>query len=149
MKEVIRVMLSNDRLVFLKTNTKKEVIQELVEVLTNSPYIEDREELLSSLLEREEIMSTGIGFGIAVPHVKIKTVSDIAIAIGLHKEGIEWGTLLDSETVKIVVMIVAPEFKTKEYLRLLAKVVKILKKKEVREQIINSENLEDVKKFFQ
>ena len=148
MKEVLDQMVSKERVLFLNGNTKRDIIEELVGVIADSPKVNNQQELLSSLWEREEIMSTGIGYGIAVPHVKIKSVSDTVIAVGIHKEGVDWGTIVDDQLVQIVVLIAAPDYMTKEYLKLLGTVMEILKEKEVREQIISAAVLSEVKKHF-
>lgn len=144
MKEILENMVQQGWVIFLGSHNKDGVLRELVDLLASSPAIEDREDLISSLIEREEIMSTGIGYGIAVPHVKINTVRDTVIALGVHREGVDWGTLVDDQPVQIVVLIAAPETKTKEYLQLLAKVMEILKDRDVRDQIISSDGQSQV-----
>ena len=134
-------MLEAKRVLFLKGQSKEEVIKELLESVP-SWMIEDRQRVFQALLEREKIMATGIGMGVAVPHVKISGVQEMALAVGIHSQGIEWGSLLDTEKARIVVLIVAPDYKAKEYLQLLAKIVKILK--ETRDKLLRAEGVEEV-----
>lgn len=148
MNSLFEKMVQQKQMIFLESASKKEVIEEMVNLVSPSQEVPHPKELLKALLEREEIMSTGIGYGIAVPHVKIPSVKEMVMALGIHKKGIDWGTLLDQEPVKIVVLIAAPDYKTKEYLKVLAKVVKILKNKEIREQILKKETLEEIAPFF-
>ncbi|HID55686.1 TPA: PTS sugar transporter subunit IIA, partial [Candidatus Poribacteria bacterium] len=118
MKSLVE-LISPDRIVTLKSKTKEEALRELVEVISRSPRVRDKEELLKAILDREKIMSTGIGLGIAVPHAKLDSISDFVIAMGISKEGIEFNAL-DDKPVYIIVMIAGPNQQTM-YLRTLAK----------------------------
>ncbi len=135
-------LISLDRIVTLKSKTKEEALQELVDVISRSPHVKDKDELLKAILEREEIMSTGIGLGIAVPHAKLNSVSDFVIAMGISKEGIEFNAL-DDKPVHIIVMIAGPNQQAM-YLRILAKVTLLLKNERVRRRIIDSKSPEEV-----
>jgi mannitol/fructose-specific phosphotransferase system IIA component (Ntr-type) len=82
-------------------------------------------------------MSTGIGLGLAIPHAKITSVKDFTIAVGISREGVDWGAI-DDQRVHIVVMIDTPEREKDNYVRVLAKVVRILKSEEVRKGLIEA-----------
>ena len=141
MKSLVE-LISPDRIVTLKSKTKEEALRELVEVISRSPRVRDKEELLKAILDREKIMSTGIGLGIAVPHAKLDSISDFVIAMGISKEGIEFNAL-DDKPVYIIVMIAGPNQQTM-YLRTLAKVTLLLKNRKIRRGIINSKSPEEV-----
>lgn len=141
MKSLVE-LISPDRIVTLKSKTKEEALRELVEVISRSPRVRDKEELLKAILDREKIMSTGIGLGIAVPHAKLDSISDFVIAMGISKEGIEFNAL-DDKPVYIIVMIAGPNQQTM-YLRTLAKVTLLLKNEKIRRGIINSKSPEEV-----
>jgi len=141
MKSLVE-LISPDRIVTLKSKTKEEALRELVDVISKSHHIKDKEELLKAILERERIMSTGIGLGIAVPHAKLDSVSDFVIAMGISKEGIEFNAL-DDKPVHIIVMIAGPNQQAM-YLRTLAKVTLLLKNERIRRKIINSKSPEEV-----
>lgn len=136
-------LISPDRIVWLSSDTKEEVLRELVDVISRAPQIGDRDELLKAVLEREEIMSTGIGLGIAVPHAKIESVSDFVIAIGISRKGVEFDSL-DNKPVHIVVMIAGPADQQDRYIRILAKVVLALKDPKVRETVLKAETPQEV-----
>ena len=102
-----------------------------------APEITNPGELKKSIIEREGIMSTGIGLGIAIPHAKIASVKDFAIAVGICREGIDFGAI-DDRLVHIIVMIATPEREKDNYVRVLAKVVRILKSEEVRKGLIEA-----------
>lgn len=141
MKSLIE-LISPDRIVMLKSKTKEEALRELVGVISKSPHVRDKEEFLRAILEREEIMSTGIGLGIAVPHAKLDSVTDFVIAIGVSKEGIDFNSL-DDKPAHIIVMIAGPN-RQETYLRILARVTLLLKNEKVRRSIIQAETPEKV-----
>ncbi|RKY58732.1 MAG: PTS sugar transporter subunit IIA [Candidatus Latescibacterota bacterium] len=136
-------MISPERVVWLSSSTKEEVLRELVDVLSTAPQVRDREALLRAILEREGIMSTGVGLGIAVPHAKIDSVSDFVIAIGISRKGVDFDAL-DDKPVHIVVMIAGPAGQQDRYIRILAKVVLTLKDPRVREALLNAETPQEV-----
>lgn len=136
-------LISPERIVWLSSDTKEEVLRELVDVISRAPQIGDREELLKAVLEREKIMSTGIGLGIAVPHAKIGSVSDFVMAMGISHKGVEFDSL-DNKPVHIFVMIAGPADQQDRYIRILAKVVLTLKDPKVREAVLKAETPQEV-----
>jgi mannitol/fructose-specific phosphotransferase system IIA component (Ntr-type) len=127
---------------------KYKAIEELALVYKNSEVCSDIDTLIGALKEREEIMSTGIGFGIAIPHAKIDSVKEMALAIGISKKGIEFDSM-DGEPVHLVILVIAGERQHKDYLRLLSNVMSIIKKDTVKERIINSSSSEEVLEILQ
>jgi mannitol/fructose-specific phosphotransferase system IIA component (Ntr-type) len=127
----------------LASKDKFKAIEELALVFKGSGVCDDVEHLIRALKEREEIMSTGIGFGIAIPHAKISSVREMAFAIGISKEGIEFNSI-DGELIHLIILVAAGERQHKEYLRLLSNIMAIIKKDNVKESIINSADSEEV-----
>jgi mannitol/fructose-specific phosphotransferase system IIA component (Ntr-type) len=127
----------------LASKDKFKAIEELALVFKGSDVCDDVEHLIRALKEREEIMSTGIGFGIAIPHAKISSVREMAFAIGISKEGIEFNSI-DGELIHLIILVAAGERQHKEYLRLLSNIMAIIKKDNVKESIINSADSEEV-----
>ena len=84
----------------IKSKTKKEVIEELVEMLAQKGLIADKKVTIESLMEREELGSTGVGQGIAIPHSKTKGVKELVAAFGVSKDGVNFEAL-DGEPVYI------------------------------------------------
>ncbi len=142
-KEEIINYIKKKNIVFLKSRKKKEALKELWEVISKTPKITDPNKFLKAILKREKIMSTGIGAGIGVPHVKHETVKDFVIGIGISKEGIKYSAL-DGKPVNILIMIGAPAHKHEEYLKLLARIVLVLKDEKFRNKIINAKTTTEV-----
>lgn len=136
-------MITKDRIVDLKGKTKQDVLQELVDVISTAPEVTDKNDFFISIMKREKIMSTGIGIGLAVPHVKIDSVKDFIMAIGRKKEGIEFDSL-DGKPVYLVIMIGANTEQRDDYLKVLAKISLLLKSPEFREKMTNAGNADEI-----
>ena len=128
--------LTPDRICFLAGNTKQEAIAELVEAICQSPAIGDPDELERSIWHREEMMSTGIGMGIAVPHVRLSSVREPVMALGVHREGLHDYASLDDKPVQIISLIAAGAGQHSLYIRLLAQLAEMLKQPGIREAIL-------------
>jgi mannitol/fructose-specific phosphotransferase system IIA component (Ntr-type) len=126
--------LAADRVVDLASRSKDAALMEIVETLASAPEVSDRERLLAAVLEREKIVSTGIGLGVAVPHAKIPEVSEFVVAYGRSKEGVDFGSI-DDRPVHHVVLIVGPPDRQQRYLQFLATVTLKLKQPELREAL--------------
>lgn len=136
-------MITKDRIIDLKTKTKQDVLKELVDVIATAPDVTDKNDFYISIMKREKIMSTGIGIGLAVPHVKIDSVKDFVMAIGRRKDGIDFDSL-DGKPVYLVIMIGANTEQRDDYLKVLAKISLLLKNPEFREKMINAVNPDEI-----
>jgi PTS system nitrogen regulatory IIA component len=132
----------------LESKNKKDAIRELVELLVKSGKVKDKKKMVQTLLEREELGSTGIGQGIAIPHGKSDTVSDLAAAFALSPEGIAFDSL-DGEPVNIFFLLVAPEGAAGAHLKALARISSLLKDKYFRKSLLAAQSPEDVIKIVQ
>lgn len=90
----------------LEAFDKEEAIAELVELMVRSGDIDDREGILTALLERERKGTTGIGGGVAIPHAKHSEVEGVELAIGVSEDGIEFDAA-DGELVYLVFLVIA------------------------------------------
>jgi mannitol/fructose-specific phosphotransferase system IIA component (Ntr-type) len=136
-------LIVKERIVELKGTSKDEVLKEMVEALAKAPEVADKEAFYRAILDRETILSTGIGLGIAVPHAKISTVKGIVAALGKTKKGISYGAL-DDQPVHIVVMIGASDSQQSDYIRALARVTLLLKNEKIRQAIVGAETTDAV-----
>ena len=138
-------MILKKELIFFSTfNRKKDNLEALIGLIEQENLVENADVLRTSIFSREELMSTGIGLGIAVPHVRIKGVNNIIIAIGINKNGIQDYESLDGEPVRIVIMIIAGEEQHQDYLLLLSQMVKILKKNSMITDLLQAQQAEEV-----
>lgn len=132
-------MVTSERIAWIETTDKEEFLRRLARVMGSAEEVTNVEEFESSIIDREGIMSTGIGLGLAIPHAKIASVKDFVISVGISREGIDYGAI-DDQRVHIVVMIATPEREKDNYVRVLAKVVRILKSPEVRTGIVEAKD---------
>jgi fructose-specific phosphotransferase system IIA component len=130
----LRDHLSAAQVVDLKARTKQEALVEMVDAVAASDVVTDRAALLEAVRERERILSTGIGLGIAIPHARIDAVRRFVVAIGRTAAGIDFESI-DQKPVHIVVLIAGPKDTQKPYLELLAQLSKRLKLADVRARI--------------
>jgi PTS system nitrogen regulatory IIA component len=140
----LRTLLKKELILFSDLDKKQDNLEALIRLIENENPVEDGSLLRESIFSREKLMSTGIGLGIAVPHVRIKGVNNIIIAIGITKKPIEDYESLDGTPVQIVIMIIAGEEQHSDYLQLLSQMVKILKKNSMIENLLEAKKAEEV-----
>lgn len=117
---------------------KISIIKEMVEVLRACEEVTDKEGFLDGIMKREEIESTAIGNGIAIPHTRGKFCKALSISIGKSKKGIDFNAL-DGKPVHLVFMIAAPETAKKEYLQVIAKIARFLRSEDNKKKILDAE----------
>lgn len=125
----------------LKATNKKEVLEELVDLLIKAGEIDDREEMVKVLLEREKLGSTGIGEGIAIPHGKTRTVKKLVAAFGRSGKGVDFNSL-DGEPAHLFFLLVAPHDSAGPHLKALARISRLLKEQDFREELMKAPNSE-------
>ena len=123
--------------------TKQAALDQMVDAICGLGAISDRDAFGRALRERESVMSTGIGSGVAIPHVRIDAVTMPTVGIGISHEGIEFNTL-DNKPVFIVVLFAMPTGSQKEYLGLLARVMTAMKGTGFRDELGACENADQV-----
>lgn len=144
-------LLSVDRIVpEMQASERWSAIVELVELLVVRGKIktDDRELVLAALRQREETMSTGIGFGIAIPHASSDRVGEVVAAFGRSLKGIEFDSL-DNAPVKYIVLFVVPKDQFQTHLRTLAAIAKFLNDRATREKLGAAASAEEIFAVFQ
>jgi PTS system nitrogen regulatory IIA component len=127
----------------LKARDKKGVLEEMVDILVESGKIKDKKKIVQVLTEREELGSTGIGQGVAIPHGKTDLVGGIIAAFGLSKTGVSFDAL-DGDPVNIFFLLLAPHNASGIHLKSLAKISGLLKDKHFRRNLNNCKTQEEV-----
>ena len=143
-------LLSVDQIVpEMKATERWAAIVELIDLLVQKNRVRpsDRDSILAALRQREETMSTGIGFGIAIPHASSNCVSEVIAAFGRSSTGIEFDSL-DNSPVRFIVLFVVPKDQFQVHLRTLAAIAKFLNDKSVREQLAKAESSEEILNIF-
>ncbi|MFH1715591.1 MAG: PTS sugar transporter subunit IIA [Elusimicrobiota bacterium] len=127
----------------LKASTKKDVITELVDLLHKSGKIKEKNNVVNILMEREDLGSTGIGQGIAIPHGKSDLVDSIYAAFGVSKKGVNFDAL-DGEPVHLIFLFIAPPDSAGAHLKALAKISHLLKDKYFRQSLLEAKSSDEV-----
>jgi len=127
----------------LKGSTKKEIINELLDILVRTGKIKDKGAALAAVMDREEKMSTGMKHGIAIPHGKCAASEDLVACIGISEKPVDFDSL-DKQPCRIFIMTLSPVEKTGPHLQFLAEVSLLFKSAEKREEILKAKTPEEV-----
>ena len=141
-------LLSRERIIILEKADKKELFDNMINLLAATPYVKNASDLHNAVYEREELMSTGIGLNLGIPHVRIKSVKDMAVAFALVKNGVDNYDSLDSEPVKLVFMIIAREDQHAQHLKFLSQLSTVLKDDDFRNSLINCSDNDELYKLL-
>jgi fructose-specific phosphotransferase system IIA component len=131
----------------LRSRDKTGVIEELVQVLVDAGKIMDRENVLGAIHKREAMGSTGLEFGIAVPHAKTEAVKEIIMSIGIAPQGIEFDAI-DGKPSTLFFMILAAPDQSGPHIEALAEIAKLSKSKAVLSTLIAATSAEEVVEIF-
>ncbi len=133
----------------MRAKERWSAIDELADVLVRTGGVleEHREAVLDALRAREQTMSTGIGFGIAIPHASSERVSRVVAAFGRSCEGIEFDSL-DNAPVRFMVMFVVPRDQFHVHLRTLAAIAKFLNDRGVRDRLAQAQGAKEILDVF-
>ncbi len=131
----------------LKATTKKEAIDELLNLFSGDERILDINEVRESILEREKIMSTGVGHGFGIPHCKTSKVTEIVAAFGKTKEPIDFNAL-DGNPVNLIFLLIGKDNLVAPHIKLLSRISLLMNNKEVRDKLNNAKTSEEIYKIF-
>ena len=129
-------ILSEDMVITnLEGSSKKEIIESMIDLVGKSPKVLDKEKVRDAIFEREEIMSTGVGNGFAIPHGKTDAVSDIVAAFAVTAEPIDYQSL-DEKPVRLVFLLVGKDNMVGPHIKLLSRISRLMNKEEFRNQLL-------------
>ena len=131
----------------LKGGSKEEVINELVDLFKTDSRVIDLEKVRDSVLEREKIMSTGVGKGFAIPHGKTNAVNDILAAFGKTNNPIEYDSL-DGQPVNLVFLLVGKDNLVSKHIKLLSRISRMMNKDEFRESLLKAVSEDEIMEIF-
>lgn len=131
----------------LEAHSKDELLQQMVGMLVRSQRVPGSDVLMQELLKREHIMSTGIGGGIALPHALSNDVRDLVMVFAHTREPIDFQAL-DGHPVDLVFMLVGPKSASSIYLKLLARVSRLLQNEDFKQRLRRADTPELVLDVF-
>lgn len=131
-------LLTPDRVVMpLTARDKKSVIAELTRHLTERSG-GDFAEVLGAIEEREAVLSTGIGFGVAIPHARSAQVRELSLVCGVSPSPVPFDSI-DGEPVRLFFLIVGPEASAGEHVKVLGRIARLVRRDNLREQLCEAE----------
>jgi len=136
-------ILSPDRIVLLNFSAKRDALLALVDTLATSPQVKNKHELAQEILKREDLMSTAIGRGIAIPHIRLSSVTDLVVSVGISQTDILDFQALDDEPVRLLFMIAAATSQHAYYLQTLSFFSSRLKNAELRDALLAAQSPQD------
>ena len=140
----VRNILSPDRVIFINHTSKRDALVQLADVLATAPQVKNAQELTQEILHREDLMSTAIGRGIALPHVRLSSVTDLVMAVGVCKKHIEDYQSIDDVPVQLLFMIAAAYNQHSYYLKTISHFSGMLKNPELREKMLNAQSEREI-----
>ena len=142
--------LHKGRIKILKPNSSKEnILNELIDFTSNTHDFSDLEFVRGKIFHREKLMSTGIGLGLAIPHIRTDQVSNPVITIGISNEGISDYETIDDKPIKIVFLIFVGKEQHQIHVKLLSKIVTELKDPEFVEKLSSAKTNDEVMEMLE
>ncbi|HBF4252098.1 PTS sugar transporter subunit IIA [Clostridioides difficile] len=144
----IREILTEESIILdLKSTTKEDIIQELVDKLYYTGSITLKSKFIKALKRREKIGSTSIGYQMAMPHGKTKYVKKASVVIGKSEKGVDWPSI-DGLPVKVIIMFAIPQSAGNEDMILISKIAYILGGKNISERLLNAHTKKEILDIF-
>lgn len=130
-----------------KNEDKVEIINELIDLYKGDERVNDIEKTRTAVLDREKIMSTGVGKGFAIPHGKSSGVNDVIAAFGKTKRAIDYDAL-DGDPVHHVFLLVGRDDMVSKQIKLLSRISRLMNKDEFRARLLEATTEEDIINIF-
>lgn len=140
----LKNILSPERIIFMSHPTKHDALVELSDNLATAPQVKDAKELKKEILKREEFMSTAIGRGIAIPHVRLASVTDLVMSVGVSKVDVIDFEPIDDIPVRLIFMIAAAYNQHSYYLQTLSYFSAKIRNSELRDSLLAATTPEEV-----
>lgn len=131
----------------LSGNTKEEIINNMIELISQSPKILEKEKVRNAIFEREKIMSTGVGNGFAIPHGKTDAVADVVAAFAITNQPIDYQSL-DDKPVRLVFLLVGKDSMVGPHIKLLSRISRLMNKEEFRNRLLEMKTSHEIIEAF-
>lgn len=132
----------------LNSKRKKDTIEEMVDLLFKAGKIKEPEKVQESIIQREKMGTTGIGGGIAIPHLMTDRVRETLMAFGRKKEGVKFDAI-DEQPVRLIFLLVGPKEDPRLHLTLLCKLSRFLHDPQFKNSLLETENKKEIISIFQ
>lgn len=132
----------------LSGSHKYVVIEKLLELLVKNNNIRDKQTCLNDLIEREQLLSTGLENGLAVPHAKSSAAENLVVSFGLCREGLDFGTL-DGKPAHFIFLVVSPLNTSGPHIKMLAQITRNFRELEIGEKLLAAKNKKEILSIIQ
>lgn len=139
--------LNKDLISFLNVDSRDQALKAMISEIQKAGKLKDAPIFFEALIERERIVSTGIGMGVAIPHAKLDGYDEFFIAIGILSKGVEWNSL-DAAPVRLIFMVGGPDDKQTEYLQILSSLTMAIKDENTRKKMLTRNTPEAIIELF-
>jgi Phosphotransferase system mannitol/fructose-specific IIA domain (Ntr-type) len=129
------------------SDNKIGIINELIDLFKNDPRVINLEQVRDAVLQREKIMSTGVGKGFGLPHGKSEGVKEILAAFGISKNPVQYQSL-DNMPVNLVFLLVGRENMVSSHIKLLSRISRMMNKDEFRESLLKVKSSKEIFELF-
>jgi PTS system nitrogen regulatory IIA component len=141
--KIMDILVRDAVILDLESQDKREVLEELARALAGAEADLDAERLLSVLLEREKLQSTGIGDGVAIPHGKMPGLSRLVASFARSREGVDFQSI-DGNPTHLFFLLVVPEHSGGQHLKALARISRFFRDAAFRKALAEAESLDEV-----
>jgi fructose-specific phosphotransferase system IIA component len=131
----------------LEAKDKNDLLTRLVDIAASSNLVQDPAAGLHAVEERERIMTTGIGHGVAIPHGKTDAVKDLVAAFAVVKDGIDFGSL-DGQPVRLAFLLLGPKEPSGPHIRMLSRISRLMNREDLRNRLVNTQSSAEVLSLF-
>lgn len=138
---------SKESVLFLKETKKEQILKKIISEAKNKNFIPEDKEFEEAIFERESIMSTDVGWQVAIPHAKLESVKNFFVIPAVLNNDSDWEAG-NNQTVRLVFLIGGPSNDQKKYLQILSKVTLVVRNAERRKALLNSKTAEEVLSQF-
>lgn len=145
---IVSLLHSENVIPNLEAQDKLEVLNKLVDSLRSQVGDEELEAIREAVLEREKIMSTGVGKGLAIPHGKAEGIEDNYAAFAILKNQIDYEAV-DDQPVKLIFLLVGPQSSNNLHIKMLSKISRLMNNSEFRNRLMECNSAEDIIGVFE
>ncbi len=131
----------------LEGSSKTDIINAMIDLAGSQKAVQDKERMRQAILEREKIMSTGVGSGFAIPHGKTDAVSDIVAAFAVTAQPIDYQSL-DDQPVRLVFLLVGRDNMVGPHIKLLSRISRLMNKEDFRKRLLEAESPKEILDIF-
>ena len=131
-----------------KSADKAEIINEMIDLFNDDERVSNLEEVRKCVLDREKIMSTGVGKGFAIPHGKTNSVNDIIAAFGKSDIPVDYNAL-DGNPVQLIFLMVGQETLVGSHIKVLSRISRIMNNDDFRAKLLEAKSTEEILNVFE